>query len=247
MVWSTLGPPNELFEEAMADIETLGGWIGSATLRENLAPDSLGMAMFEAADAGAITDDDALLLVQTIVAALCRHHGHDPVVRPSARSASSPTSGRCCGPSPVWCATPSTRACGGTRRPGWQGASRPPKCSSTTSRFPPASDAGCCSPRPIGIRADGTSPTGSMCGAAWPDTGLGLRCASVVGRQLAQLEADALLSELIRRVERWEPAGEPEPWMTAIGHGPASLPVTLLGGRGSLAWLVPGARACSSR
>ena len=69
MVWSTLGPPNELFEEAMADVETLGGWIGSATLRENLAPDSLGMAMFEAADAGAITDDDALLLVQTIVAA----------------------------------------------------------------------------------------------------------------------------------------------------------------------------------
>jgi cytochrome P450 len=47
-----------------------------------------------------------------------------------------------------------------------------------------------------------------------------------VGRQLALLEADALLSELIRRVDRWEPAGEPEPWMTAIGHGPASLPVT---------------------
>jgi 4-methoxybenzoate monooxygenase (O-demethylating) len=47
-----------------------------------------------------------------------------------------------------------------------------------------------------------------------------------VGRQLAQLEADALLSELIRRVDRWEPAGEPQPWMTASGHGPASLPVT---------------------
>ncbi len=69
MVWSTLGPPNELFEEAMADLETLGGWIGSATLRENLAPDSLGMAIYDAADAGKITDDDALLLVQTIVAA----------------------------------------------------------------------------------------------------------------------------------------------------------------------------------
>ena len=31
MVWSTLGPPNELFEEAMADLETLGG--GSAVPR----------------------------------------------------------------------------------------------------------------------------------------------------------------------------------------------------------------------
>jgi 4-methoxybenzoate monooxygenase (O-demethylating) len=69
MVWSTLGPPNELFDEAMADAPTLGAWISAATVRDRLAPDSLGMAMFEAADAGAITEDDALLLVQTIVAA----------------------------------------------------------------------------------------------------------------------------------------------------------------------------------
>jgi len=48
-----------------------------------------------------------------------------------------------------------------------------------------------------------------------------------VGRALAQLEAQALLSELARRVARIEAAGEPEPWMTTIGHGPAKLPVRL--------------------
>ena len=48
-----------------------------------------------------------------------------------------------------------------------------------------------------------------------------------VGRVLAQLEAQALLTEIARRVARIELAGTPEPWMTTIGHGPAKLPVRL--------------------
>lgn len=48
-----------------------------------------------------------------------------------------------------------------------------------------------------------------------------------VGRVLAQLEADALLGALVRHVERFEAAGDPEPWMMTIGHGPAKLPVRL--------------------
>ena len=46
-------------------------------------------------------------------------------------------------------------------------------------------------------------------------------------RTLALLEAEALLKAMIRHIERFEPAGEPEPWMTAIGHGPARLPVRI--------------------
>jgi cytochrome P450 len=48
-----------------------------------------------------------------------------------------------------------------------------------------------------------------------------------VGRTLALLEAEALLRAIIRHIERFEPAGEPEPWMTTIGHGPAKLPVRI--------------------
>jgi len=48
-----------------------------------------------------------------------------------------------------------------------------------------------------------------------------------VGRTLALLEAEALLGALIRHIERFEPAGEPEPWMTTIGHWPSALPVRI--------------------
>jgi cytochrome P450 len=46
-----------------------------------------------------------------------------------------------------------------------------------------------------------------------------------VGRTLAQLEADAMLGAMLPRIQHWEAAGEPEPWMTTIGHGPVRLPV----------------------
>jgi cytochrome P450 len=55
--------------------------------------------------------------------------------------------------------------------------------------------------------------------------GWGYGVHACVGRVLAQLEADALLGAIIRHIERFEAAGEPEPWMTTIGHGPAKLPV----------------------
>ena len=226
MVWSTLGPPNELFEEAMADVETLGGWIGSATLRENLAPHSLGMAMFEAADAGAITDDDALLLVQTIVAASA-----DTTVMTLSAAIRA------------FCEFPDQ----------WQLLRSDP--SLVRNAFDeslrwdsPSRMAGRITTTEVQID-DITIPAGERCGLLFaaanrdprkwdePDRfdvqrdltgqlGWGFGVHLCVGRQLALLEADALLSELIRRVDRWEPAGEPEPWMTSIGHGPASLPVT---------------------
>jgi hypothetical protein len=57
--------------------------------------------------------------------------------------------------------------------------------------------------------------------------GWGYGVHACVGRSLALLEAEALLKALIRHIERFEPAGEPEAWMTTIGHGPARLPVRI--------------------
>jgi len=54
-----------------------------------------------------------------------------------------------------------------------------------------------------------------------------------VGRVLALLEAEALLGAIVEHVERWEPAGPVEPWMTTIGHGPAKLPVKLFAAKSS--------------
>jgi hypothetical protein len=55
--------------------------------------------------------------------------------------------------------------------------------------------------------------------------GWGYGVHSCVGRVLANLEAEALLGAVVAHIERFEAAGEPEPWMTTIGHGPAKLPV----------------------
>ena len=48
-----------------------------------------------------------------------------------------------------------------------------------------------------------------------------------VGRVLAQMEASALLGEIVRQVESIELAGDYEPWMTTVGHGPIRQPVKL--------------------
>ena len=46
-----------------------------------------------------------------------------------------------------------------------------------------------------------------------------------VGRVLAGLKADALLEAVARHIRSFEMAGEPQPWMTTIGHGPEKPPV----------------------
>jgi len=47
---------------------------------------------------------------------------------------------------------------------------------------------------------------------------------------LALLEAEALLGAVTESIEQFQSAGEPEPWMTTIGHGPIRLPVRAIFG-----------------
>src|SRR5579872_5730422 len=69
MVWATLGPENDLFHEAMQGIEPVVAWIERCCNRENLAPGGIGMAIYELADEGLITQPEAKLLAQTVLAA----------------------------------------------------------------------------------------------------------------------------------------------------------------------------------
>ena len=57
--------------------------------------------------------------------------------------------------------------------------------------------------------------------------GWGYGVHACVGRVLAQLEANALLTETRTTCGAFRIAGTPEPWMTTIGHGPATLPIRL--------------------
>ncbi len=224
-VWATMGPMNDLFAEAMEGAEPLLEWAAWACSREQINPDSLGMQMYLAADRGEISEVEAHLLVMTILSA-----GADTTVITMANLIRA------------FCEFPDQ----------WQALRAEPKLlrnafDEALRWDSPSRLAGRIAMKDIEI--DGiTIPEGTRCGLLfaaanrdprkWTDpeafdikrdlrghVGWGYGIHSCVGRTLAQLEADALFNALIEKVDRFEAAGEPEWWMTTIGHGPAKLPI----------------------
>jgi len=227
MVWATLGPQNELFHEAMENVGPVIEWVDQCCNRENLDPESLGMQMFLAADRGTITQDEAKLLVGILLSAAA-----DTTVM-----------------------TVSTAMRAFSLFPDqYRELRRHPSLARSAFEESlrwdsPSRMAGRIAMRDVEI--DGYMiPKGERCGLMfaaanrdprkWADPdrfdirrdlrgnlGWGYGVHACVGRTLALLEADALLGALIKHIERFEPAGEFEPWMTTIGHGPAALPVRI--------------------
>jgi cytochrome P450 len=224
-VWATMGPMNELFDEAMVGAEPLLEWAAWACAREQLDPSSLGMQMYLAADRGEITPEEAHLLVMTILSA-----GADTTVITFANAIRA------------FCQFPDQ----------WKALQADP--SLLRAAFDealrwdsPSRMAGRIAAKDLDIEGE-VIPAGTRCGLLfaaanrdprkWPEperfdikrdlrgqVGWGYGIHSCVGRTLAQLEADALLGALIKRVDRFEAAGEPEWWITTIGHGPVRLPI----------------------
>jgi cytochrome P450 len=225
MVWATMGPMNELFHQAMQNTGPVIEWVDQCCNRENLDPDGLGMQMFLAADRGQITQDEAKLLVQILLSAAA-----DTTVMTMATAIRA------------FCLFPDQyqllRSDPALLRNAFDESLRWDS---------PSRMAGRIAMRDVEI--DGVViPKGERCGLMfaaanrdarkWENAdrfdvkrdhrghvGWGYGVHSCVGRVLAQLEADALLGAVIEHIERFESAGEPEPWMTTIGHGPAKLPV----------------------
>jgi len=225
MVWATLGPVNELFHAAMKDSGPVIDWVERCCSRENLTPGSLGMQMFLAADRGEIGPDEAKLLVGILLSAAAdttvmtlgnaiRAFALFPqqyqLVRtePTLVRAAFEESLRWDSPSRLagrittedveieGVVIPKGERCGLM----FAAANRDPRRWSQPERFD--------------VRRDNRGHLG------W---GQGIH--ACVGRVLAGLEADALLGAIARHISSFETAGEPEPWMTAIGHGPEKLPV----------------------
>jgi cytochrome P450 len=229
MVWATMGPENELFREAMVNLEPVLAWLEQCCDRENLAEGGIGMALYTLADEGVITQAESKLLLQTVLAA-----GADTTILTMANALQAfalfPDEYRKVrdDPSLVRVAFDESLR--------WDSPSRM---------------AGRITTRDVDIGGY-TVPAGQRVGLmfaaanrdsrAWSDpdrydvnrdlrkqVGWGYGVHACVGRVLAQMEAHALLTEVARRVTRIEMAGDPEPWMTTIGHGPAALPVRLRG------------------
>ncbi len=225
MVWATMGPMNALFESHMVGIEPVIEWVETCCNRENLTPDGLGMQLFLAADAGQITHEEAKLLAQIVLSAAA-----DTTVITLANTIRA------------FCDYPDQyariRANPALARQAFDESLRWDSPSRMAGRVAMEDvEVG-------GITVPKGSKCGLMFGAANRDPrrwekpeaydldrnlkhqlGWGYGVHACVGRLLANLEAVALLTEFAERIESFEAAGPPEPWMQTIGHGPARLPV----------------------
>jgi len=225
MVWATLGPVNELFHAAMKDTGRVSEWVQRCCRRENLTPGSLGMQMFLAADRGEITPDEAMLLVGILLSAAA-----DTTVMTLGSAIRA------------FALFPEqyqrVRADVSLVRAAFEESLRWDSPSRMAGRITTGE-----------VEIEGVAiPKGERCGLMFaaanrdprqwshPEDfnvlrdnrghlGWGQGIHACVGRVLAGLEAEALLGAVARHIRSFEAAGEPEPWMTAIGHGPERLPV----------------------
>jgi cytochrome P450 len=225
MVWATLGPVNELFHAAMKDTGPVIEWVEHCCDRENLAPGSLGTQMFLAADRGEITAAEAKLLVGILLSAAAdttvmtlgnaiRAFGLFPEQYQRVRA--DPSLVRAAFEESLRWDSPSRMAGRITMQEVDIEGVRIPRGERCGLMFAAANR------DPREWRQPGEFDVGrdNRGHLGW---GLGIH--ACVGRILAGLEAEALLGALARHIRCFEPDGEPEPWMTAIGHGPEKLPM----------------------
>jgi cytochrome P450 len=228
MVWATMGPPGELFDEAMKhDYSEVVEWLNSTCERDAIDPEGIGAEFFRAADRGQVTLPEAKLLLQTVLSA-----GADTTYLTMANAIRA------------WALFPEEyaklRADPKLLRNAFDESLRWDSPSRMAGRIAVKD-----------VEIDGyTIPAGTRCGLMFAaanrdprfwdapeeyrlerDTrhslGWGYGVHGCVGRMLAQTEAQALLGTLVREVESFALAGDYEPWMTTVGHGPMRQPVRL--------------------
>ncbi|RNL84163.1 cytochrome P450 [Halostreptopolyspora alba] len=67
--FNAFGPPNELVAKGAEHIAEHAAWVGDQCARERLAPGGFGAAIWEAADRGDITEEQAPLIVRSLLTA----------------------------------------------------------------------------------------------------------------------------------------------------------------------------------
>ena len=228
MVWATMGPPGELFDQAMQhDYSAVIQWLETQCERGALDPAGIGEQIYAASDTGQVTLAEAKLLLQTVLSA-----GADTTFITMANALRA------------WSLYPGEYA---------KLRDEPKKVRAAFDESlrwdSPSRMAGRITTREVEID-DYVIPAGTRCGLMFAaanrdprfwdapveyrldrdnkhSLGWGYGIHGCVGRTLAQMEASALLGEIVRQVESIELAGPYEPWMTTVGHGPIRQPVKL--------------------
>jgi 4-methoxybenzoate monooxygenase (O-demethylating) len=231
MAFNAFGPRNHLQEASMAQAQPVAAWIAAHCTRQALTPGGLGDRIYASADDGSLTQDEAALLVRSLLTAgvdttviglgcaldcLARDPAQWRLLRqdPSLAGQAFEETLRYASPVQTFFRT-TTRdvEVGGVRIGAGEkvllflaAANRDPRRWRDPERFD------------ITRRANG-------------HVGFGYGIHACVGATLARLEGEVLLAALARRVESLTPAGEPRRRLNNTLSGFASLPLTLTGPR----------------
>ncbi|MFI8074062.1 cytochrome P450 [Streptomyces sp. NPDC086033] len=225
MVFNAFGPRNDLVKADAPRLAELSAWVNAQCRREALSGDSFGAAIWAAVDRGDLTDEQAPLMVRSLLSA-----GVDTTVhglaaclyafathpeewqrlrqRPELARAAFDEAVRWQSPVQTFFRTATTDvAIAGTVIPAdtkilmfLGAANRDPARWSDPDRFDPTRD-----------------PSGHV--------GFGMGIHQCIGQHVARLEAEALLTALARRVERFQLAGTPRRHPNNTLRSWASLPL----------------------
>lgn len=69
MVFAGFGPENDYFRQLMTKAEAVLPWVAAKCRRDSLRPGSFGAQIYEAADSGEISEEEAALLVRSLLSA----------------------------------------------------------------------------------------------------------------------------------------------------------------------------------
>jgi hypothetical protein len=227
MAFNAFGPRNHLLAESMARMEGVVAWIAAHCTRQALVPGGLGARIYDSADDGSITEEEAGLLVRslltagvdtTVVGLGCALHclASDPaqwrLLRedPSLAGAAFEETLRYASPVQTFFRTTTrpvevggvTLAAGEKVLLFLAAANRDPRHWQDPERFD------------IRRRAVG-------------HVGFGYGIHACVGAALSRVEGESLLAALARQAGTLEPAGPPQRRLNNTLSGFASLPLTL--------------------
>ena len=226
MVFNGQGPRNEYFRAAMQNAAEVQEWIMASCRRENLAPGGFGAQIYEAADAGEITEQQAGMLVRSFLSA-----GLDTTVSSLGNAV------HLFATNPEQWDVAAGRPRAGPARVRGDDTLRDPGAGLLAHRDPRHRDRGHrdregrpgddllrgCQPRPAPL---GEPDRFDITRRASGHMAFGLGIHGCVGKPVARIEGEAVLGALARKVGSIELAGEPERHLNNTVRGFESLPVT---------------------